>query len=100
MEIALSFIHADGDVDFLVYDQALNYLGGSTGTGNTESFIIPNTTTSPSYYVQVYGYNGAITAFNEQMKSWLGDPKTKERFTQMAAAQSAIQPKWKLGSAA
>jgi tripartite-type tricarboxylate transporter receptor subunit TctC len=25
-----------------------------------------------------------VAAFNEQMKSWLGDPKTKERFTQMA----------------
>ena len=25
-----------------------------------------------------------VAAFNEQMKSWLDDPKTKERFTQMA----------------
>ena len=25
-----------------------------------------------------------IAAFNDQMKSWLDDPKTKERFTQMA----------------
>ena len=25
-----------------------------------------------------------IAAFNAQMKSWLDDPKTKERFTQMA----------------
>ena len=56
--VAISFTHTQGDLDLKLFNSAGTQIGASTGTGNSETISL-NGLVAGTYYVQVYGYNGA-----------------------------------------
>jgi len=61
--VSISFTGSAGDLDMGVYDLSGNYLGSSTGTGNTE-LVNVNAANKQAVVMKVYGYNGAQNPYN------------------------------------
>jgi hypothetical protein len=57
--VSIAFTHASGDLDMRLYNSAGTEVGSSTGTGNSETISL-NGMAAGTYYVKVYGYNGAL----------------------------------------
>lgn len=56
--VSISFTHSQGDLDLKLYNSSGTQIGASTGTGNSETISL-NGLVAGTYYIQVYGYNGA-----------------------------------------
>ena len=56
-EIDITFDHAEGNLDFFVYDGTLSEIGRSDSTTDNESLRIP-VQQNDIYYIQVFGYTG------------------------------------------
>lgn len=56
--ISLSFEHALGDIDLLLYDASENFISVSNGTSNSENISLAGLAAG-TYYIRVYGYAGA-----------------------------------------
>jgi hypothetical protein len=56
--VSISFTHSQGDLDLKLFNSAGTQIGISNGTGNSESISL-NGLAAGTYFVQVYGYNGA-----------------------------------------
>ncbi|MDC0162006.1 clostripain-related cysteine peptidase, partial [Paracoccaceae bacterium] len=56
--INLNFLHDSGDIDVNLYNQNDSVIG-SSGSGNNNESIIFNSNTTDTYYLKVYGYDGA-----------------------------------------
>ncbi|WP_035367395.1 pre-peptidase C-terminal domain-containing protein, partial [Dolichospermum circinale] len=59
--VGIDFTHIQGDLDIGLYDSNGNFLNSSTGVDNQETISLKGLTAG-SYYLQVYGYNGAVNA--------------------------------------
>ena len=59
LNISLAFTHALGDVDMHLLDAAGSVLATSSTVSNAENISFP-VTSGQTYYVRVYGFNGAI----------------------------------------
>ncbi|MFM6217212.1 MAG: pre-peptidase C-terminal domain-containing protein [Dolichospermum sp.] len=57
--VGIDFTHIQGDLDIGLYDGNGNFLNNSTGVDNQETISLEGLTAG-SYYLQVYGYNGAV----------------------------------------
>ncbi len=57
-KVAINFIHAQGDLDLILYDATGAIIRRSEGIRNTEQVSLKGLT-SGTYYVRVYGYQGA-----------------------------------------
>jgi hypothetical protein len=58
IDIRIFFAHAQGDIDMAVYDSGENFEDDSTSAGNMEQIIV-SALAGETYYLKVYGYNGA-----------------------------------------
>ena len=58
-QVAIAFTHSQGDLDLRVYNSAGQLVGRSEGTGNSEAVSL-NGQAAGTYFVQVFGYNGAV----------------------------------------
>lgn len=56
--VSMTFSHAQGDLDLRLYDSAGNLVRYSDSASNSETVSL-NGLAAGTYYVQVYGYNGA-----------------------------------------
>ena len=57
--VNINFTHSQGDLDMVVYKaDGVTQVGSSTSTGNSERVSL-NGQAAGTYYVKVYGYNGA-----------------------------------------
>jgi hypothetical protein len=59
--VAINFLHAAGDLDLALYNSAGKLLRSSTTATNGESITL-RALAAGTYYVRVYGYQGAINA--------------------------------------
>ncbi|MEB3884535.1 clostripain-related cysteine peptidase, partial [Lyngbya sp. CCY1209] len=57
-EVRINFSHDLGDLDMVLYDAGGNQIGSSTSTSEEERISLANQPAG-TYYVQVYGWNGA-----------------------------------------
>jgi hypothetical protein len=55
----VAFRHAAGDIDAVLYDANGNMLTGSAGVTDSEQ-LTANLTAGQTYYLRVYGYQGAV----------------------------------------
>ncbi|MEY3255704.1 MAG: hypothetical protein RLZZ29_835, partial [Cyanobacteriota bacterium] len=58
--VGIDFTHIQGDLDIGLYDSNGNFVSSSTGVDNQETISLGGLTAG-SYYLQVYGYNGAVS---------------------------------------
>ncbi len=61
-KIKIALTNLAGDYDIRLYNSSLTLLATSQNAGTTAESIIRNSTTAATYYVRVYGYNGASSA--------------------------------------
>lgn len=61
-----TFSHAGGDVDIALYDPAGTFVASSTSVTDNES-VSHFATTTGTYAVRVYGYNGAQNSYSIEM---------------------------------
>lgn len=61
-KIKVTLTNLPGDYDVKLYRGTSTLLGTSQNGGTTSEQIISNTTTVSTYYIKVYGYNGAYSA--------------------------------------
>ncbi|HWP40740.1 MAG TPA: dockerin type I domain-containing protein, partial [Tepidisphaeraceae bacterium] len=59
LDVSLSFLHLNGDIDVVLRDTAGNFLAGSAGVVDGESFSA-NVLAGQQYVLHVYGFAGAI----------------------------------------
>ncbi len=59
--IKITLTNLAGDYDIRLYNSSLTQLAISQYGGTTSETIIRNTTTAATYYIRVYGYNGAYS---------------------------------------
>ena len=57
--VGINFTHIQGDLDIGLYDSNGNFLNSSTGTNNQETIFLEGLIAG-SYYLQVYGWLGAV----------------------------------------
>lgn len=57
--VRINFTHTQGDLDLVLYNSAGTQLAASTSTANSEQVSL-NGRAAGTYYVKVFGYNGAI----------------------------------------
>ncbi|MFN5990091.1 MAG: pre-peptidase C-terminal domain-containing protein, partial [Dolichospermum sp.] len=57
--VGIDFTHIQGDLDIGLYDSNGNFVSSSTELDNQETISLEGLTAG-SYYLQVYGYNGAV----------------------------------------
>lgn len=57
--VRIDFTHAQGDLDVQLYNASGSLLRTSNGTGNSEQISL-NGLGAGTYYVKIYGYNGAF----------------------------------------
>ncbi|EDZ91562.1 peptidase domain protein [Limnospira maxima CS-328] len=62
-EIYISFYHSDGDLDLALYNEQGELVDSSTGTSDWESISLEGLS-SGTYYVQVYGHDGATNNYS------------------------------------
>jgi hypothetical protein len=60
--IKVTLTNLAGDYDVKLYNSSLTLLSTSQNGGTTSETIIRNTTAAGTYYLRVYGYNGAYSA--------------------------------------
>jgi hypothetical protein len=60
--VSINF-NSNKDLDMVVYDLSGNWLGSSTGTGDTESVGL-SAVSKQAVVMKVYGYNGAQNPYN------------------------------------
>ena len=63
--IKASFTHANGDVDMKLLNSAGTVVKSSRGTTNSENISL-NGLAAGTYYLQVYGHNGAMNTYSLQ----------------------------------
>ena len=59
--VAISFAHAQGDLDLQLYNAAGQAIRNSNGVGNSETISLSGLAAS-TYYIRAYGYRGVTNA--------------------------------------
>jgi hypothetical protein len=63
IQVDITFVHANGDLDLKLLDASGNVLGQGTSTNDNESATATVNTTG-TYYIHVYGYGGAENTYS------------------------------------
>lgn len=59
--VSIAFTHSQGDIDMTLHNASGTQVASSAGSGNSESISL-NGLAAGTYYVRIYGYNGARNA--------------------------------------
>ena len=74
--INVFFEHADGDIDIALYDADQNFIDERISVTNNERLVIP-TIGQAIYYLQVYGFAGAINVYDLEIEHFAAPVPTQ-----------------------
>ena len=88
LTVSLAFLNSQGDIDLEVYNAAQTRLSISETTGNAELISVP-ITAGQTYYIRVFGYNGATNP-NYSMSIGLGVPPASAEYYLSTTANGSL----------